>query len=507
MAGLLDFSAMNPFALEQFMLQQQPFAQQAQPAQPGMMVDPVTGRTFTADQIAQQKNVSSVGLMNGTPAQRAAEANGISTGSHGAQEVAGSSGGWLSGLFSGKLPQQQGGLLNRMGDALITMGNPFADPSAMTDPRQRQQAIGMALMNMGTGIHQARTRNPLAAIGQGVQYAGQQGMQTAEGQMRNELFKQQIEDKKRDSTAKTATQRYLMERGKPAWFAGTDADWQTYAMANPGEAFKAIVTPPDAKAYSINPITGETIVNPVILNAELAKRAAGRSSVVNNIDMKGEGEFSKVAGKLDAERFNEYVVAANSAREFRGNLGALADLSRSFQTGKVAEFKAAVGPYLQAIGIDVKDLGAIQSFEGIVDRMAPAMRVPGSGATSDFEMKKFLSALPQLGRTPEGNAIVTQVLDAIMAHRQQAGAIATQALTGKISRQEANKRIGELGDPLAAWRQAQASGIATGAGGGITGYQPPSVPFAPGQNRLRPYNQNQPVSAPAVTNDPLGLFK
>lgn len=146
--------------------------------------------------------------------------------------------GWLDQLFNGQpQPQQggvlnmaqpqQGGLLTRMGDALIAMGDPYGISGQMTDPRQRQQAIGQALMNIGTGIHQARTKNPFEAIGQGFQYAGQQGMQTAEAKMRGELFKQQITDKQRKAAAQQKIAEIMKDpnrRGElPAALAELDA--------------------------------------------------------------------------------------------------------------------------------------------------------------------------------------------------------------------------------------------------------------------------------------------
>jgi hypothetical protein len=39
-------------------------------------------------------------------------------------------------------------------------------------------------------------------------------------------------------------------------------------------------------------------------------------------------------------------------------------------------------------------------------RVAPTLRVPGSGATSDFETKQFLAAIPSLAQYPAGRELI-----------------------------------------------------------------------------------------------------
>jgi hypothetical protein len=422
--GILN-GQMSPFEMEQFMLMQQ---QLAQPPQ----------------QIAQAQPQQA--LLPGQPATPPQQ-----------------------------MPQPQGGFLHRAGNALLSMGDPYGmrDANAMT-PEQRSQGIGQALLNMGVGIAGSNARNPIAAIGQGMQYAQYQGQQQGDQRLKGLMYKNQLGKVEGENR----TKEYLRSRGKPAWFTGSDQDWVAYTEADPAGAFKAITNPPDAKAYSIDPVTGKTVINQEIFNAELAKRAAGRSSTTILMPP-GEKEFDKETGKADAKRFNDIVEAGRDAQEFVANLSAITEVAKTFQPGKEAELKNAIGPYLQALGVDVKDLGAIQSFDSIVSRMAPKMRPPGAGSSSDRDMSLFLSALPQLGRTPEGNATITAVLNGIMEHRVRAAEIANQAMTGQKSRQEANKEIMALPDPLAAWKAArknvQAAPVAP---------PPAPTPTTPGNPRM-----------------------
>lgn len=168
-----------------------------------------------------------------------------------------------------------------------------------------------------------------------------------------------------------------------------------------------------------------------------------------NIDQKGETEFAKTAGKAQATRFNEMVEQGQKSQAIAADFQALTDLASKIGTGKQAEVMAAIGPYAQALGVDVKNLGEMEAFNAIVARLAPQMRMPGSGATSDFEMRKFLEALPALGRTPQGNAIITRTFAAVQQRQLRAAEIASKAMAGELKPAEAEKMLRELPDPMA----------------------------------------------------------
>lgn len=179
--------------------------------------------------------------------------------------------------------------------------------------------------------------------------------------------------------------------------------------------------------------------------------AAARTNV--NIDQKQETEFGKEAGKKQAERFNAMVQGGQEAQVMIGNLSAIRDLGSRINTGKQAEVLNSLGPYAEALGLKIDGLGEMQAYNAIITRLAPQMRVPGSGATSDFEMRKFLEALPGLGKTPEGNEIIAQTFEALQQHRIAAADIASRALAGEIKPADAEKEIRALPDPMTLWKK------------------------------------------------------
>ena len=186
--------------------------------------------------------------------------------------------------------------------------------------------------------------------------------------------------------------------------------------------------------------------------------AQGPAQSPENIFNIGENTsaFTKKADELAAGRMSEIVTAGQGAQSFMGDINTLAEIGKTLQTGKRAEAMAMVGPFAEAIGIDIEGLGEAEAYEAIIARMAPAMRPPGSGASSDFDAKQFLRSLPALGNSPEGNAIIQQTFTALQQNRMAAMDIANRALSGEISWNEADKRIANLGDPFTAFNDYRA---------------------------------------------------
>lgn len=193
--------------------------------------------------------------------------------------------------------------------------------------------------------------------------------------------------------------------------------------------------------------------NPAFKDYKTDLKRAGAISNNVTIDQKGEGEFSKEGGKLQAKRFNELAEAGPAAKQLISDIETLRTLGAQIGTGKGAALMAQFGPYANAIGVDLKGLDEVQAYEAIISRVAPTLRVPGTGAQSDFELKTFLKALPSLGNTPGGNEIGSQVLQGVQENKLRAAEIGSLALSGQITRTEAEKRLRELPDPMQGYRE------------------------------------------------------
>jgi flagellum-specific peptidoglycan hydrolase FlgJ len=181
-------------------------------------------------------------------------------------------------------------------------------------------------------------------------------------------------------------------------------------------------------------------------------KKAGAVNVTTNVD-KGESSFAKAAGTAQAKRYDDLAADGQQAQQMISDINTLTDLGKNIGTGKTAEFKAAIGPYAEALGIKVDGLSDIQAYEGIINRVAPSLRVKGSGAQSDYELKNFLKSLPALGNTPEGNAISAATMKGLQENKIKAAEIGSMALNGDITRAEAEKQLRTLPDPMNQYRE------------------------------------------------------
>lgn len=190
------------------------------------------------------------------------------------------------------------------------------------------------------------------------------------------------------------------------------------------------------------------------LDYQTALRQAGRSSTNVTVNSgAGENAFQKSFGETQAKRYSGLIEQGDQASGLLGDVEALRELGTQIETGKGAQAIASLGPYARALGIDIEGLEAAEAYNAVVARLAPRLRVPGSGAQSDFELQQFMRSLPSLGNTPGGNAVIANTLEGVAQNQRAAADIARSAGMGEITRQEADKRLQALPDPFTAWRQ------------------------------------------------------
>jgi hypothetical protein len=76
-------------------------------------------------------------------------------------------------------------------------------------------------------------------------------------------------------------------------------------------------------------------------------------------------------------------------------------------------------------------------------------------------MRTFLDALPGLGKTAEGNALISSVMQALEQHHQRAAEIASRAIAKEISPKQAEQELRNMPDPLDAWKKARGTSTRT----------------------------------------------
>ena len=139
-------------------------------------------------------------------------------------------------------------------------------------------------------------------------------------------------------------------------------------------------------------------LNAVLLQRERSLRKSG--APVTNIDM---GQKTVAIERAKAQVASE--TAAEGALAVAGDVRAIVDVLKPYQGGKLDQLKAELGPYFPGTNF-AKISTAAGIAEALRAKIAPTLRVQGSGATSDFEIKQFMSAIPSLAQFPEGRELL-----------------------------------------------------------------------------------------------------
>jgi hypothetical protein len=162
----------------------------------------------------------------------------------------------------------------------------------------------------------------------------------------------------------------------------------------------------------------------------------------------GRTEFAKQNAAAQAKYFDNVATAGAQAQVRMGDINQLVTLIETTPQGAGQEWMNKGAAVLNRFGVDTTEFAnvpAAQAFQSIVSRIAPTLRVAGSGATSDFEMQRFLASLPAIGNMPGGNRIIANNLKKISERSVQEANIAAQVQGGELTPSEGRKKILALG--------------------------------------------------------------
>jgi hypothetical protein len=139
-------------------------------------------------------------------------------------------------------------------------------------------------------------------------------------------------------------------------------------------------------------------IDAAMFNKDKELRKLSRSLMQVNVgDKVLAGERAKAQSKAEESAINAQNAASDVA--------AIVDILKPYRGGALQDFAGSIGAYLP--GTELEQLATSrQAAEAIRARLAPTLRVEGSGATSDFEAKSYLSAIPSLFNTAQGRELM-----------------------------------------------------------------------------------------------------
>ncbi len=172
-----------------------------------------------------------------------------------------------------------------------------------------------------------------------------------------------------------------------------------------------------------------------------SRQPQGPAAIVNvdNAQPAGPGADEEALrgalGKKEGESWSTYIDSAVTSS------GTMQDMQLLDELINVAPQGPLQGRLAQALpGFSA----AADAFQSVVKRVAPTLRAPGSGATSDIEYDGMLKSLPQLSSRPEANRAIAAMMKAKAEINVQRGEIVRSYQNGQLSLSDARKQISEI---------------------------------------------------------------
>jgi hypothetical protein len=196
------------------------------------------------------------------------------------------------------------------------------------------------------------------------------------------------------------------------------------------ESFTTI-TGADATAKGLDPSRSYNVSS---TTGKITGIGAGGTTIINEASAPDQDELYKVLAKNEAEQWGGFLEAGSKAASVIPDITMLGELLAMAPSGPVQ------GRLAQTFsGFN----NAADAAKAIINRLAPSMRVAGSGSTSDIEVKMMMDSLGSLINQSGANALIHQAFKAKLNLDIQRQSIVrkvqSRTLTADQGREELNK--------------------------------------------------------------------
>jgi hypothetical protein len=195
------------------------------------------------------------------------------------------------------------------------------------------------------------------------------------------------------------------------------------------------------------------------------KASASNTTVTVGGETKSDAKQREALATDEGKRWSQLQEAGTTAGGLGQDFQALDQLLTVAPQGPIEGNLAAVFPGFSKAG---------DAFTSVVTRVAPSLRTPGSGATSDIEYEGMLKSLPRLGNTPEGNRAIAEMMKAKAALNIERAEIITAYQNEEIDVKEARSQLAALNKEsiLTPELQQALKGVGVDVGGGASAPDP-----------------------------------
>jgi hypothetical protein len=164
---------------------------------------------------------------------------------------------------------------------------------------------------------------------------------------------------------------------------------------------------------------------------ELRKAGAANTTINNG----GSGKLREKLDEHEGKIWSGYLGAGTTAAGSIGDFDMLDELLKVAPQGPVEGRLAQAFPGFSSSG---------SAAQSIINRVAPTLRVEGSGATSDIEYQGMLASLPSLVNKPEANRAISGMMRSKAVLNRERGEVVQAYSNGLIDEAQARTRLGEI---------------------------------------------------------------
>ena len=192
-------------------------------------------------------------------------------------------------------------------------------------------------------------------------------------------------------------------------------------LAQPKTNIITLVNKDDPNDVVTGDVDSEQIQSALASGKSYAKQTAGTNI---NIDQQTQSKFDEKAAESAIKRLEDIQKLVFQDAELENRLDiAESLLEGGTETGPFTELTIGLRGSLKQLGFlndeQVQNLTNQEVLRTSFNYLIPRQRVPGSGATSDFEARLFSQATANLQNTPEANLILVKGLQALTTRKKE----------------------------------------------------------------------------------------
>lgn len=276
--------------------------------------------------------------------------------------------------------------------------------------------------------------------------------------------------KRQEDEAAKAAQRAAWNAGMRwksaggAW-AGLSPEDQAALSAAPDIAAKFMPQTPDMPT-SVQEFQYAQ-QNPAYAEWDANRKRAGATNITVPIggDNKADAKLRDKLSEAEGTRWSAIQQTGQDAAARSQDFQVMGELMKIAPQGPITGRLAEMFPGFSSAG---------DAMNALVKRIAPTMRSPGSGATSDIEYDGMLKSIPSLSKDPLGNQIILETMQAKQQLDIERADIVAAYQSEQITASEARAKMAELNRRSILTPKARA--LITAAAGGE---QPADIPPIP----------------------------